>query len=84
MLTGMLVTAGFLYLLHQIQDSRWETAVKSCQINRAATHDSLEGLMVSLGKTDGQKAKATALADTYFPSDRAACERYAHQLGLEQ
>jgi hypothetical protein len=84
MLTGLLVTIGFVYLLHQIQNSRFETAVKGCQINRTSTHDSLEELMTSLSNTDAQRARSKALADRYFPADRQSCVQYAHDLGLRK
>ena len=80
---GALVTGAFVYLLHEIQGSRWETAVKSCQINRQSTHDGLQALMQGLSKTEAQKAQSAALADRYFPYTREDCEKYAAQVGLE-
>jgi hypothetical protein len=79
----LLMGAAFTYLTHQIGASRYETAVKGCQINRQSTHDGLAALMASLSKTEEQKLKSRGLADTYFPYDRAACEEYAKQIGLE-
>jgi hypothetical protein len=71
------------YLIRQIDDSRWDSAVKSCQINRTSTHDSLEALMRSLSKTEAEKQKSTKLADDFFPADIDSCEQYARDLGLE-
>lgn len=81
-LIGLAVTAAFVYLLGEIQASRYETAVKSCQVNRKSTHDGLSALMVGLSKTEEQKAQSVRLADTYFPYTREDCEAYAEEVGL--
>lgn len=79
----VVMAIAFSYLVGQIDSSRYETAVKSCQANRTSTHDGLAALMTSLSKTDAQKAQSQMLADTYFPNSLEACKTYAKDLGLE-
>jgi hypothetical protein len=82
---GVVVAMGlaFTYLIGEIDSSRFETAVKGCQINREASHDSISALMESLSKTESDKIKAKQLADTYFKYDRDGCEEYARAIGLD-
>jgi hypothetical protein len=75
--------AAFWYLTDQISGSRYETAVKGCQINREATHDAMVALFDKLSKTDEQKVQSQQLADTYFKYDRDGCEEYARAIGLK-
>lgn len=82
MITGVIVTLAYVYLLGQIQDSRYETAVKSCQVNRESTSQGLSNLMVSLSKTKEQEDRSRALAAEFFPSSRDDCEEYAKEIGL--
>jgi hypothetical protein len=74
---------AFWYLTDQIAGSRYEAAVKGCQINRQATHDSMVALFDKLSKTEEQKVQSQQLADTYFKYDRGTCEDYARAIGLK-
>jgi hypothetical protein len=80
---GATIVVGFVvfdYLIDEIDQSRYDSALKSCQANRQATHDGLASLMESLAETDAQKDKAQLLADTYFPT--SGCEQFVDSLGL--
>jgi hypothetical protein len=82
LLTVVAMGFAFKYLVEQIADSRWETAVKGCQINRKAAHDANLNLLVGISRTDRMKIKSQRLADQYFEYDREGCEKYAEDIGL--
>jgi hypothetical protein len=74
---------AFSYLVNQIDESRYDSAVKGCQINRQAGHDSISALMVGLSKTKKQEEMSRTLADQYFKYDEDTCKSYAKAIGLE-
>jgi hypothetical protein len=84
LLTVIGVAVAVILLIDEIDSSRYDTAVKGCQISRQATHDGMKEMFLSLTGDDPEKtAKAKTLVDTYLPFDKKTCEAYADLLGLE-